>query len=235
MKRVLLFTLFLLTVFTAHAQREAGTWSLLPQIGVDIFKTSSDGFITTLSSTASPSGKSKTQFGSGFTGGLEIEYQATPTVSVSAALAYARLSERFKDLSVMNDETSGSIYSNHNLSLDYLQLPLTANVYVARNFAVKAGVQLAYLVDTRREYDCTQFTIDEEGDIINADSKSQTIDIDGICNKFNAAAIVGAAYEYMNVVIDARYTFGINSTYKSWYGTSHNNTLVFTVGYRFDL
>lgn len=234
MKRIIVFTLFLAMALTAGAQSDASTWSLIPKIGIDLFKTSSDGFLTTLDDVRT-STKSKTELGSGFTGGLELEYQATSTVSVSGALMYAKLSERFKDLSVMNTETTGDVYSNHTLSLDYIQLPVTANVYVAHNLAVKAGIQLAYLVNTNREYDQTQFSIDEEGDIVNADSKSHKVDIDGVCNKFNAAAIIGVSYEYMNVVVDARYTYGLNSTYKSWYGSSHNHALVFTAGYKFDL
>ena len=47
---------------------------------------------------------------------------------------------------------------------------------------------------------------------------------------------VGISYEYLNVVLDARYHFGLTKLYKdeSW-PTEKNKVFTFTVGYKFNL
>lgn len=46
---------------------------------------------------------------------------------------------------------------------------------------------------------------------------------------------VGASYEYMNVILDARYNFGLTNIYKIDAMKSKNRFFTITVGYRFNL
>ena len=47
---------------------------------------------------------------------------------------------------------------------------------------------------------------------------------------------VGISYEYKNVIIDARYKFGLSNLWKDdSFKTEKNKVFDFTVGYRFEL
>lgn len=53
--------------------------------------------------------------------------------------------------------------------------------------------------------------------------------------KVNVSIPVGLSYEYMNVILDARYHIGLTKVNKADAGDSKNKVFTFTVGYRFGL
>ena len=53
--------------------------------------------------------------------------------------------------------------------------------------------------------------------------------------KVNVSIPVGLSYEYMNVILDARYHIGLTKVNKVDGRDSKNKVFTFTVGYRFAL
>ena len=107
------------------------------------------------------------------------------------------------------------------------------NCYVARGFALKAGVQVGFLLDGKIKYEETPFTVNEDGSKEYGDTEAYNNDFAG--NTVDLSIPVGASYEYMNVILDARYNFGLTNIYKIDAMKSKNRFFTITVGYRFNL
>ena len=78
------------------------------------------------------------------------------------------------------------------------------------------------------------YTVAEDGmktyqPVEEIDSKWTTV------KSFDVAIPVGISYEYENVVLDARYHFGLTTVFKSGLWSSTNSVFSITVGYKFDL
>ena len=122
----------------------------------------------------------------GFVGGVELEYQAWSPVSLSAAVLY-----------------SGQGAKKWNLA--YLNVPILANFYVVKGFALKTGVQPGFKLS------------DEDMDV----------------RKFDFSIPVGASYEYANWQLDARYNIGLTKVWKG--ATNKNSVFQITLGYKFEI
>ena len=143
-----LFALVALCVATvgASAQSEVGTFSLQPKIGFNV------SFLTNAGKTVLdvPGGPmtGNRDVKAGFVAGVEAEYQITPVISVAAGLLYSIQGTRWEDL-----ETIGTNYrlmsKDRMVDLSYLNIPIVANFYVAKGFALKAGVQPGFLLDNK--------------------------------------------------------------------------------------
>ena len=143
-----LFALVALCVATvgASAQSEVGTFSLQPKIGFNV------SFLTNAGKTVLdvPGGPmtGNRDVKAGFVAGVEAEYQITPVISVAAGLLYSIQGTKWEDL-----ETIGTNYrlmsKDRMVDLSYLNIPIVANFYVAKGFALKAGVQPGFLLDSK--------------------------------------------------------------------------------------
>lgn len=170
MKKLVIMAALALSSVGAFAQQAVGTWSVTPKVGMNIANIT-DG-----------NGDSRI----GLVAGGEFEYQATDMVSVTAGALYSMQGSKV---------TGDGIKST--LKLDYINVPILANVYVAKGLAVKLGVQPAFKVNS--EFKIGGYS----SDIINDSFKS-----------FDFSIPVGISYEYMNFVIDARYNWGITKVAK---------------------
>ena len=187
-----LFALVALCVATvgASAQSEVGTFSLQPKIGFNV------SFLTNAGKTVFdvPGGPmtGNRDVKAGFVAGVEAEYQITPVISVAAGLLYSIQGTKWEDL-----ETIGTNYrlmsKDRMVDLSYLNIPIVANFYVAKGFALKAGVQPGFLLDNKGKE--TYF------DNIQNREVEASGDIEGI-KKFDLSIPLGASYEFNNVVID---------------------------------
>ena len=121
------------------------------------------------------------------------------------------------------DKTDGI---TSTMKLDYINIPILANVYVAKGFAVKLGIQPAFNVNAK----CQEITADFKDGI-------KTIDF---------SIPVGISYEYMNFVIDARYNWGLTKVAKNktlqimgeeieFGGKGKNSVFQITLGYKIPL
>jgi len=164
----------------AFAQQAPGTFSVQPKIGLNLANLSGDYWESNLRV--------------GVAVGAEGMYQVTDMFAVSGAVMYSMQGCKIKD-------------GGGTVKLDYINLPILANVYFARNFAVKAGVQFG-------------FNVNENVAPLKA-------------KNFDLSIPIGLSYEYMNFVFDGRYNWGLTDVIKD--SGLKNSVFQFTVGYKFAL
>ena len=99
-----------------------------------------------------------------------------------------------------------------DFKLEYINVPVLANYYVAPGFAIKAGVQAGFMTK----------------------AKSDGADLKELYNKVDFSIPVGISYEFSDFVIDARYNFGLSKIGKKEYtDTSNKNSVIMlTLGYK---
>lgn len=192
MKKFLASALMLLAASTTtFAQNAVGSFSLQPKAGISIADmTDTQGTTSRI----------------GFVGGLEGEYQASDIFSLSLGVNYSQEGFKMKN-------------SDNKIKLDYINVPILANVYLTKGLAVKVGVQPGFNVGN---------SVTVDGNTMSSSKK----DYDGI--KSVALSIpVGLSYEISNVVLDARYNWGVTKAFDGL--DSKNSVFQITIGYKFQL
>lgn len=206
MKKVLLAAALMLSSVATFAQHAVGTFTLQPKVGM------------TLGNVTDVDGDMRV----GVMAGVEGEYQATDMLGIAFGVNYAQQGEKL-DYSV-NLGKLGSFKIKNTLKLDYINVPIVANVYVVPGLAVKAGVQFGFNVNSE----------------INNSNLDKSVDLaDGI-KTFDFSIPVGLSYEYSNFVLDARYNFGCTKIVKDDYNQyinsdAKNSVFQITLGYKFAL
>ena len=197
MKKILLMAVVMLASVASYAQQAVGAFTLQPKIGMNVASlTKCDGCDPRI----------------GLAAGVEAEYQATDIFSISAGVIYSMQGNKY-DYDVLGKKTV-----TKTNKLDYINIPILANVYVVKGLAVKLGIQPAFKVN-----DQIKTSVDEG---------STTADVDK-AESFDFSIPVGLSYEYSNVVFDARYNFGVTNIADG--GDSKNSVFQFTLGYKFAL
>lgn len=192
MKKILLMAVVMLASVASYAQQAVGTFTLQPKIGMNVASlTKCDGCDPRI----------------GLAAGVEAEYQATDIFSVSAGLIYSMQGNKAKAEGV-----------TQTTKLDYINIPILANVYVTKGLAVKLGVQPAFNVSDKVKLSGGKASVEAE-------------DVDA--ESFDFSIPVGLSYEFNNVVIDARYNFGVTNIAEG--GDAKNSVFQFTLGYKFAL
>ena len=195
MKKFFLMAVMAVACLTANAQNarhSEGSFTIQPMIGIAA---------GTLSGTYSDFEISSKDPRAGLTIGAEAEYYTkTPWLSVSAALMYTQQGWETK--------ANGKTYTQ---KLDYINIPVLANFYVAKGFALKIGLQPGFLV--------------------SADDKSSF-------ESFNLSMPIGLSYEFKNgITLDLRGTPGLTAVNKN--STSdlklRSDCSKLTIGYKFSL
>ena len=183
---------------TAEAQntlRENGTLTLQPKIGAGF------GY---LSGKVDMEPGAQRRIRTGIVLGVEGEYYATGWLGIAAGVNYAMQGWKYEAPHVTTVT-----------KLNYINIPLVANFYPVKGFALKAGVQFGFLLTAKQD----------EGDW-----KSNA-------EKFNFAIPVGLSYEFRNFVLDARYNFAVSPINKDRTdGNRWRSDLIqLTIGYKFAL
>lgn len=192
MKKIILMAALMLSSVATFAQRAVGSWTIQPKIGLNIASlTNNDGSDPRI----------------GFVGGAEFEYQAADIVGISAGALYS--------MQGCKVDGNGSTYTT---KLDYINIPILANIYVVDNLAVKFGIQPGFNVNSKAKY--TRGDASAEDGIENMKTVDFTIPI-------------GLSYEFSNIVIDARYNFGLTKVSSD--ADCKNSVFQITVGYKIDL
>ena len=192
MKRMILMAVILLsTVGTfaqhrvyyrryAHRRSNISTFTLQPKIGLNV------------ASLTNVSADSRV----GMVLGLEGEVNTSRNIGISFGAIYS---------------AQGAKWNHDGFStttkLDYINVPVLANFYVAPGFALKVGLQPGFLVDDH-----------------GTDAKSVDLSIP-----------IGISYQYDNFVIDGRYNWGLTTVFDNQNDNTHNSVFQFTVGYKFHL
>lgn len=191
MKKIMLVAALMLSSVATFAQHAVGSFNLQPKVGVSI---------------ANVTEFKGTDPRVGIVAGLEGEYQATDIVSVSAGVLYSMQGAK---------GNWGNLIDATN-RLDYINVPIMANVYVVKGLAVKLGVQPGFNVSNKISAN-NRATVDNL-------VKAQSVDV---------AIPVGVSYEYNNFQLDARYNWGVSKAYK--FDKAKNSVFQITLGYKFDL
>lgn len=229
MKKLMMIAALLVATVSANAQFEAGTFSLQPKIGGIISKVSNmpDIKIPTGAGVSLDADKS---FYAGALIGVEAEYQLADMFSLAAGLNFAMQGCQWEDSELRIGNESLKLKDN-KIQLNYLNLPIVANVYLFKGFAVKTGVQLGFLLSAKRKYDMTG-SIGGSSATVKYDE-----DVKDQCKKFDVSIPIGVSYQVptVPVYIDARYNLGLTKIVKDIDESVKNQVFQLTVGYKFAL
>ncbi len=191
MKKYLILVVVLMATTNLFAQRQAGAFTIQPRIGF---------------SAADFNNTSDTEARVGLVAGVEYENMLTDRFSFAAGLNYSQQGAELEKTDV-------------KWKLDYLTIPVTANFYVWKGLALKAGLQPGLKLSAKFD------TGKAEADI-KEDVKS-----------FDLAIPVGLSYDFGGFVIDARYNFGVLKVVDGYDMGYDMKNLAFqlTLGYKFAL
>ncbi len=230
MKKVTSMIIALMTTVSAFAQPEAGTFSITPKIGINVANITNDAYDKyhdeykaigyDFTAGEKPS--------IGFVAGAEAGYQVSKAFAVTAGLLYSQ--QGAKRSGFIHSERI-NIDENSQCTLSYLNIPILANVYLFKGFAIKAGIQPGILLSAKNKIDLTVSGI--AGDA----GHHEELDGKDNCNSIDFSIPVGISYEFYNVVIDARYNIGVTNILKDSKGEKNgcNGVLQLTVGYKINL
>ena len=189
----------MLASVASYAQHAVGSFTIQPKIGMNIANlTKSDGDSRI-----------------GLAAGVEFEYQATDIFSISAGALYSM--QGCKGTIDTDEDYLGS--ADGTIKLDYINIPILANVYVAKGLAVKLGIQPGFKVSGKLSAKTEGF--------------SASADLPGV-KSVDFSIPVGLSYEFNNFVIDGRYNFGVTKWHENL-DDSKNSVFQITLGYKFDL
>ena len=191
MKKLFLMAVMALATVSSFAQHRVGTVTIQPKVGLSLANvTKGDGDIRV-----------------GAVAGAEFEYQVSDIFSLSAGALYS--------MQGCKGDVEGY---DATVKLDYLNIPILANVYVAKGLAVKLGIQPGFNVTSKA-------SVEKGGTKV-------TTDLDGI-ESVDFSIPVGLSYEINNFVIDGRYNLGVSKIMDG--SDSKNSVFQFTLGYKFAL
>ena len=199
MKKILVVAALMLSSVSTFAQHAVGSFNLQPKVGVSIAN------LTDIKGTDPRVG---------VVAGVEGEYQASDIISVSAGVLYSMQGSKY-------EKELGKLKSKSTNKLDYINVPIMANVYVTKGLAVKLGVQPGFNVSSSNKQEVNTF----------AGSGSSTFDVKAKSVDFSIP--VGLSYEYNNFQLDARYNWGLTKAFEN--GKAKNSVFQITLGYKFDL
>lgn len=211
MKKILFIASLVMLCMSANAQKAVGTLTFQPKVGLNIARyTDAEGTDPRL----------------GLAIGSELEYQIKPKFSMAAGFLYSMQGCR-------ESGETGYGYATMTYKLDYINIPIVANVYVYKGLALKFGIQPGFNISSK-------VTVDMNG-------SSETGPLGGLDVKtFDLAIPVGISYETkFGLVVDARYNIGVTKVYDARYYNSYTDTfeelvsrncvVQLTVGYKFSL
>ena len=206
MKQTVIILTMLLTTLSAMAQHEEGDFLVQPRVGMNI-------------ATLSDADKSIVDLHFG----VEAEFMVSDQLSLSVGALVSNQGAKYDYF----DEDNGR--NKYTVDLDYVQVPLMASYYVLPGLAVKAGVQPGFKMRAKAKLDNATVDLDElytmDRMLTGEDVKVSTFDL---------SIPVGISYEYKNVVLDARYNWGLLKVLNVG-DAFYNRALMLTLGYKLEL
>ena len=239
-KKLLCLVMCWTCVGTMMAQSQTGRLSIKPMVGVNL-SNFSNATIDMYSMKV------------GLAAGAELEYGVNPWLGLSLGLMYSQQGAKIDgsfDATVIDgngDNWYTKTQMDGKLKCNYLNLPLMANIYIptVSGLAVKAGVQVGILASDKMTTDVMLAMINMsyasntfeyvDGTKLNQLMTYKT-DISDVCKSVDFGIPLGVSYEYKNIVLDARYFFGLTKIDKTDNPDSaRNQYLSITLGYKFNL
>lgn len=144
--------------------------------------------------------------------GGEFEYRVSPIFSLSAGALYSM--QGCKGTAEDEDGNTGDV----SLKLDYINVPILANVYVVKGLAIKLGIQPGFNVRHKATASVSGVNV--------------TTNLPGI-KSVDFSIPIGVSYEFNRFVIDGRYNLGVTKLIDG--ADSKHSVFQFTFGYKFAL
>ena len=201
MKKVFLMAALVLSSAYALAQNPVGSWNIQPRVGMNI---------------ANLSGADGTDARIGVAMGAELEYQVSDKLSLSGAAMYSM--QGCKVSGTAGDFEGESYSGDMTFKLDYINVPLMANLYVAKGLALKAGIQPGFNVNCK----------------LKAKSGGVSAEADGNAKSVDFSIPVGLSYDFGGLVLDARYNWGLTKVDPDG-SDLKNSVFQITLGYKLPL
>lgn len=202
MKKLFISTLMMLATVSTYAQQAVGTLTFQPKVALNIASiTESDG--------------SDPRFAPAI--GAELEYQATDIFSLSGGVIYSMQGAK---------ESADGI--DGTIKLDYINVPILANVYVAKGLAVKLGLQPGFMVNNKVKVSGGGASAE-----VGLEDAMEAAGTPISLNKFDLSIPVGLSYEFNNIVLDARYNWGVTKLFEN--EDPKNSVFQISLGYKFAL
>lgn len=196
-KTFLLALMALFTSVASFAQQSVGSLTIQPKIGLNVANVSDgDGTDNRI----------------GLALGAEFEYRLTPIFSLSAGALYSM--QGCKGTAEDDDGNTGDV----SLKLDYINIPILANVYVVKGLAIKLGIQPGFNVRHKASATVSGVNV--------------TTNLPGV-KSVDFSIPIGVSYEFNRFVIDGRYNLGVTKLIDG--ADSKHSVFQFTFGYKFAL
>jgi hypothetical protein len=221
-KRIFVFVVAFAMAFSASAQSEVGSITWQPNIGVTHTSAIVEGRNSVLDGAY------------GITFGVEAMYMLKEKLGIALGLNYTGYNLDDDAVAYFGYSRYYSYYGyNYNGSLYertlnpdyqkarnfYFNIPVTANFYIFKGFAVKGGIAFNILSTAK----------------IGGDSElnfgREAVKVRDLYKSVFISAPIGVSYEIKNIVFDARYSVSITNV--SDYGEATYLPLSLTVGYKF--
>ena len=206
----MILTAILTMAVVAKAQHEEGDFMVQPKVGLNIATLSdADKAITDL------------HFG------IEAEYMVTDNFSLGLGAILSNQGAKYDYYELnANGEDSRNKYT---VDLDYVHVPILASYYVLPGLAVKAGVQPGFKMRAKAKFDDRTIDLDELYKL-----GSVLVGEDIKVSKFDLSIPVGVSYEYKNIVLDARYNWGLIKVMNVG-DAFYNRCFMVSLGYKLQL
>lgn len=167
-------------------------------------------------STLSDADKSITDFHLG----MEVEYMFTDKFGMGFGAILSNQGAKY--------DAEGNV-PKYEVDLDYVQVPILANYYVLPGLAIKAGIQPGFKMRAKYKGDDGNVDLDQlyglYNNVMDDNLKVSTVDI---------SIPVGISYEYKNIVLDARYNWGLNKVLNQG-DAFYNRWFMISLGYKFSV
>lgn len=231
MKRLSILVAVLTVSLMTLAQPSAGSFSLIPRLGVNFANMTNDEVVVDL---MQQEHTLKSRIKPGLMVGFDAEYQATSDLFMSLGLQYSRQGSRFPDFERKDGELVEG-YSDWHTDLDYLNVPLLFGYRIAKGFSVKAGLQLGLLLGGKEKMSYTDITILDGGTRKQGNAVPRETDVKDVYKSVDLSIPLALSYEFENVILDARYNFGLTRIHQLDVVKSRNSVIQLSVGYRFQV
>jgi len=205
MKKLMILMAILTMAVVAKAQHEEGDFMVQPKVGLNI-------------ATLSDADKSITDLHFG----IEAEYMVADKFSLGLGAILSNQGAKYDYW----DEFGQNKYT---VDLDYVHVPILASYYVLPGLAIKAGVQPGFKMRAKAKFDDRTIDLDE---LYKLGSNMLGEDIK--VSKFDLSIPVGISYEYKNIVLDARYNWGLIKVMNVG-DAFYNRCFMLSLGYKLEL
>jgi opacity protein-like surface antigen len=229
MKKLMMIAAMMVAAVSANAQFEPGTFSIQPKVGGIVSKVSNMPNINLGQFDLGNTTIDRSFYVGGLIG-AEFEYQVAQPFSLAAGVNFAMQGCQWDDFEYKVGDNTLKL-KDTKMELTYLNVPVVANFYLFKGFAIKAGVQVGFLTSAKMK-------MSSEVKIGDQTTKStQDTDIKDGCKKVDFSIPMGVSYQVptIPIYIDARYNLGLTNINKEGDTNYKNQVFQLTVGYKFAL